>query len=193
MDRALPDFKAMPLRKRMDWLSDASKDASKFVDSLQKDTTTPELKAKLKGLCRDMKDKPVDKSPLRAVKIGQTPKGVIRDYGAIRVKNQSGQFVGRSMVHTVVHNGDESNGQVVRHVEGPTQVVSVEVERTRRDGTLSVAKHAVVMTAYNTGGFSLPVNDPTAKRRDGDNTFKAYGATKAKRRIESGDLVIVRK
>lgn len=51
----------------------------------------------------------VDNSPLSKVSIRELPKGKLRDYGNIRIKNQSSQFVANSSVHTM-------HGQVIKDV-----------------------------------------------------------------------------
>lgn len=75
----------------------------------------------------EMRQGKVDMSPLKAVDIDarNLPKGVLRDFGAVRIKSQSSSFVGRSSVHTIVHTERETGrttSQIVRDVpdnDGP--------------------------------------------------------------------------
>lgn len=81
----------------------------------------------------ETKQVPVDKSPLKAIAIGKPVKGIIRDYGAVRIKNQSSQFVSRSSVHTIAHMRKDGtfDTQIVMDVpdnDGPvTDPVKVKV------------------------------------------------------------------
>lgn len=88
MGKTLPDFSRMTLRERMDWLTDASEEAKKILDSFA-NSHDKELSALCKAMRKGTKQSKVDDSILVNVKIKAMPKGIVRDTSHVKLRSSS--------------------------------------------------------------------------------------------------------